>query len=274
MYRDDKPALVALGLILLSVVMIAVVGLLHRVPVDSSIVASLEARGPLEGYWWPEFSTRDTYANWLTALLALVATGISLVGLVLVRRTFIETRRTANAAIEANATARLLGEAQVRAYVSWDHASTASMHAQMDGAVVAFRFAPVIKNTGQSPATLKLLYVDMPLLSQSEPAPNITFSRMGAEVEHELGAGNVFNLSDRFLSMDEAWEVYQGKKRCFLFGYGEYRDVFWQRDADTRVFRFCFEVFIRTPPDHTPIEQFFLGIQFQNVPFYDIAPHA
>lgn len=58
-------------------------------------------RGPSEGYWRPEFSARDTYAQWAMTGLALIATGISIVGVVLIRRTFEETKRTADAAFAA-----------------------------------------------------------------------------------------------------------------------------------------------------------------------------
>lgn len=103
-------------------------------------------RGPSEGYWWPEFAARDTYAQWAMAGLAFGATIISVVGVVLIRRTFEETKRTADAAVEANKTAREMGEAQVRAYL---HCESAEFTIGVGVVVVHFK----LKNTGQSPST-------------------------------------------------------------------------------------------------------------------------
>ncbi|GGF36431.1 hypothetical protein GCM10011321_29230 [Youhaiella tibetensis] len=66
----------------------------------------------------PEVSARDTYAQWAMTGFALVATIISVVGVVLLRRTFEETKRTADAAIKSEQTARDIGQAQTRAYLS------------------------------------------------------------------------------------------------------------------------------------------------------------
>ena len=205
-------------------------------------------------------------------LLALAAIIISLIGVLLVRATFVETRRTAEAAIESNETTRQLGKAQVRAYVSWDSAIKQSAHSSETGELLAFVLTPVIKNTGQSPAYLRLLYVDMPTFVASEAVPSVSFDRIGADVEHDLGSGNVFNMPDRHIARELARELFAGQKRCLLVGYGEYRDVFWRSGADTRVFKFCFEVSFQTSPDHLPIEQAFNGLRLHNVPNFAIGP--
>ncbi|MFP9137911.1 hypothetical protein ACLI1C_12100 [Devosia sp. XGJD_8] len=272
---QDRGALVALGMILGAVVLVTAIGLLQRLVVELSIptqAVDLAARGPKEGYWWPEFSVRDTYAQWAMTAVALVALGISVVGVVLVRFTFIETRRTAEAAISSNETARRLGEAQVRAYVSWDSANRGTFHSTESADIWGFIITPIIKNTGQSPATIRLLYVDMPLVPVEQPIPDVRFDKTGAEVGHELGSGNLFNMSDRYISIEDARSVHLRQQRCFLMGYGEYRDVFWQSDADTRVLRFCFEVTFHTPPDHQPIDQALNGLRLHSVPDYVIEP--
>lgn len=108
--RSDRGALVALGLILAAVCFVAVLDAWSRQPFQDDVsqrnTATTEAyqeqRGPAEGYWWPEFAARDTYAQWAMAVLALAATALSVMGVVLIRRTFEETKRTADAAIRAN----------------------------------------------------------------------------------------------------------------------------------------------------------------------------
>lgn len=272
---QDRGALVALGMILAAIVMVSIIGLLHRLSGGAPLQASFDmaARGPIEGYWWPEFSVRDTYAQWAMTLLALAATAISLFGVVLVRSTFIETRRTAEAAIASNATALRLGEAQVRAYVSWDSASTKTAHSSETGDLQAFVLAPIIRNTGQSPANLRILYVDLPSFEPGSAMPKVTIDRAAAEVEHELGSGNTFAMQDRHIDITLARDVYLGNRRCLLVGYGEYRDVFWKEDIDTKVFKFCFEVTFQTSPDHRPIDQVFAGLQLRNVPNFSIEPN-
>lgn len=76
-----------------------------------------EQRGPSEGYWWPEFATRDTYAQWAMTILAAVATAASIVGIILLRRTFEETKRTAEAAEASNALARVSFESGFRPWL-------------------------------------------------------------------------------------------------------------------------------------------------------------
>lgn len=49
---------------------------------------------------------RDTFPQWAMAVFAAVATGASIVGIALLRRTFEETKRTADAAVEANLAAQ------------------------------------------------------------------------------------------------------------------------------------------------------------------------
>ena len=51
-------------------------------------------RGPSEGYWWPEVSARDTYAQWAMVILALAATVISVWAIMLLRQTLTETGKT------------------------------------------------------------------------------------------------------------------------------------------------------------------------------------
>lgn len=88
----------------------------------------------------------EGYAQWLMAFFAIVATGVSIVGVIWIRRTLEETHRTADAAVEANKTAREMGEAQVRAYLHCEGAEFT-----IGAGVVMIHLK--LKNTGQSPCT-------------------------------------------------------------------------------------------------------------------------
>lgn len=266
--REDRLSLIALALVFTVLVIVSGLGLMSRVqaghlPTQGAITALYDPAqmGPSEGHWLPEFSARDTYAQWAMTAMAFVALIVSVAGVVLVRMTFVETRTTAQAAVASNETARRLGEAQVRAYVSWDGAERNVARSTENNELVGFILVPVIRNTGQSPAYIRMLYTYLSLVDLDAPPPLVTFSREGAEVDHELGAGNAFNMSDRMITADEARAINLRQKRCFLMGYGEYRDVFWQSERDTRSFRFSFEVTLQTPPHH---EMAVGGLQLHN----------
>lgn len=152
-HRDDRPALIALGLILAAIVLVSGLGLASRylaanpLPFANGSAAQYAdgQRGPSEGHWWPEFSARDTYAQWAMTGLAFVATIISVVSVFLIRQTFIETKRTADAAVDSNATTREIGEAQTRAYLS---PGVGTFRVTLNGATLKIE----IGNFGQSPA--------------------------------------------------------------------------------------------------------------------------
>lgn len=131
--QRDRGALVALRLMLAAIVLAALIGAWTRHEVEQSIEqpytntqdASDNYSGPAEGHWWPEVAARDTYAQWAMSILALAATVISLIGIRLLRSTFQETKRTADAAIaaanaatEANVFARESAERETRAYLT------------------------------------------------------------------------------------------------------------------------------------------------------------
>lgn len=106
--RQDRGALVALVLILSTVVFLAVLeattrhygGLEQRGPLPNGAQNPQRAEPPQGG---PEFQLfGDTMAQWLMAIFSIVATGVSWRAVVLVRKTWEETKRTADAAVEAN----------------------------------------------------------------------------------------------------------------------------------------------------------------------------
>lgn len=96
----------------------------------------------------------DTYPQWIMAIFTVTAAGISFWAIGLLRDTLSETRRTANAALDANNTAREIGEAQVRAYVGIISGSVMLVHGKPN--MTDQRLRPVltinVKNYGRSPA--------------------------------------------------------------------------------------------------------------------------
>lgn len=158
--RGDRGALVALGMALAALVLVALIGWL-RDPADSQIgqpttsqitedqktyVSESVARADQFNLW------RDSAAQWIMALFSVAATGVSIWAVRLLRDTLSETRRAANAANsasdaaqEANSVQREIGQKQVKAYL------TCIGGRYNIGEVWAFCGLDVM-NSGQSPA--------------------------------------------------------------------------------------------------------------------------
>lgn len=149
-YRRDRGALVALGMALLAIVLASwfsqppnSANAQQKQPYAS---ANQDSADRSETIMWPEFSPSDTYAQWIMAILSLIATGISAWAVVLIRDTLVETRRAVSSADDAVEVTRQIGEAQVRAYLV---CLSAKYHLIKGGFMATLE----IENTGQSPAS-------------------------------------------------------------------------------------------------------------------------
>ncbi|MEO5805568.1 hypothetical protein [Devosia sp.] len=121
-HRDDRPALIALGLILLAIVLVSVLvrpnhpiekvagNLGTEQNAQNKIVQSLTGGSDFNPW-------QDPVDQWLMAIFSVASAGVSAWAIFEVRKTFRETKRTADEAVRANQTAREIGEAQVRAYI-------------------------------------------------------------------------------------------------------------------------------------------------------------
>lgn len=117
---------------------------------------------------------RDPFPQWVMAIFTIVATGISLYAIRLVRATWHATEATAQAAIEANRTAKEIGEKQVKAYLT----CTGATFGLTDDAVwIVFE----VKNVGQSPAKWAEVEVQLVLVNQLGATPPL--------VNYNLGSG-------------------------------------------------------------------------------------
>jgi len=149
-HRRDRGALVALGLALTAIVLVASLNQPIKQSATSPqsayveqsqnddvsrIVAAIREFNPWD----------DSYAQWLMAIFGVAATLISYKAVVLVRDTLDLNRRATVAAENAVKETRRIGEAQVRAYLS-----VIDGHFQIWGDVL---FLDVrVRNSGQSPS--------------------------------------------------------------------------------------------------------------------------
>jgi hypothetical protein len=130
--------------------------------------------------------------------------------------------------------------------VSWDGAKLA-FGIDETGNVANCVLISSIKNTGQSPAELVALYSHLAIIPVDQ-SPKIVFSPSGIACNHDIGAGNLFDLRDQLLSTPDAYAVSRGERRCYLLGWAAYRDVFSKEGDTDRVLTFCFEIKLRVAP--------------------------
>src|SRR5690554_1389018 len=92
-HRDDRPALIALALILTAILLLAAISAWSRYQADQQVgqISSEQAQteypgnGPVEAEGWSIFTPQDTLAQWIMAAFAVVATGVSAWAVKLVR---------------------------------------------------------------------------------------------------------------------------------------------------------------------------------------------
>lgn len=98
---------------------------------------------------------RAPYTEWIMAVLTLAAVGVSYRAVVLLRRTLIETRKANEAAREAVAVTREIGERQTRAYLQFERASINVIFISEESGIERYnvRVEGALVNRGASPAT-------------------------------------------------------------------------------------------------------------------------
>jgi hypothetical protein len=176
-------------------------------------------------FWEIYTSPTDTYAQWIMAVLSVVATGASILAIILIRRTLHETKRTADAALNANNISREIGEAQVRAYLS-EEKTFFEWEVNLDQ---KFKASHVWKNSGQSPALNCLSFVDHVIVGFDEEETFIgSFTNLPSShrVGHSCASGQRVNLEGQFISIIDLNDLADKKKKLILYSAVAYVDVF------------------------------------------------
>ena len=182
-----------------------------------------EHHGPAEGRWWPEISARDTYAQWFMAIMALVATGVSIWAIRILRDTLDQTRLAVKSADDAVVVTREIGQAQVRAYLS----PSIEKFFRQDGQANPLQIRMTIKNTGQSPAlrvshATAFLVIDVQLHESHDFIDQFKFD----DNFFALGAGDVSRGDMHWITEDELSGIMAGHLFCYIAALARYQDVF------------------------------------------------
>lgn len=200
--------------------------------------------GWFESVWNSIVQHEESAAQWVMAVISIVATIVSIFAVWLLKGTLAATRdavKSADAAVEVT---REMGRIQVRAYLSniapnWD--TVIDYHS---GDMTGICFFPRTKNAGASPADIKVLFSGIRIYDRdcAGIVPTIEFKRYGPE-SIIVGSGDFGEFLNAALAKDVIEKIIANRQRVFLLCYAEYTDVFAPK-TDTHVFTTCYEIFI------------------------------
>ena len=179
--------------------------------------------------WWHHdgslVTSSDSLANWMTAIIGIVATLVSIWAVILLKQTLLQTAAATRAAQDAVAVSRTIGEQQVRAYIS---ATNFKAKPFVVGEVPEFTLD--FRNSGQSPARRCKVRASVFLgLGSGDhtkirvPDPGLSYSRS------EIAAGDNSGILRRWGKPLSAQEFELLEKNILSFvlaGYLIYDDVF------------------------------------------------
>lgn len=231
-HRDDRPALIALGLVLFAVILIGLFETTARHYASREVIkyqTSYPENGN-GGEYAPivaglrEFDPReDTYAQWIMAAFAIMATFASVWAVLLLRDTLTATRDAVRSADDAVKVTRELGQVQVRAYVAIGNIAIQGLKVGQKP-----RISYRVKNVGLSPA-IRYRHCSTWRLVDNIDTYKCSFGG-------PVWDGPAFDLfpggsTEQNTDLPEADEevisaIMSGEKHILFYGVAQYRTVF------------------------------------------------
>ena len=194
------------------------------------------------------YTFHQTLLSFFQTFLIAVGTAALIYTLYLTRQANEAALRGAEAAETAVSNTQQIGEAQVRAYVSWNGAIVSTVFTE-NSIFAGYSITPQVLNTGKSPAILSHLYSSSIVVS-GEEEPAVSFDLASAECDINLGAGNPIGLADQFLTVEDARRVRDGSAIAYLLGWVAYRHIFMNNSDADKILKFCFRIDIHTDPSN------------------------
>jgi len=169
---------------------------------------------------------------------ALYSTIFIGIGTVLLVVTLYLTGQANRAAVESVAVTRRIGEAQTRAYLSFDSID-AGYIAQADGEITGIRLRPNIRNTGQTPAYIRMTWGKVFIQAERPTKINVV-AASDPQATLRVGAQKCIFLSGGDLRWDDVREAIHKNHYIILICGVEFEDVFFmpgdkRRDEDFAV---------------------------------------
>jgi hypothetical protein len=199
--RGDRGALVALGMMLAAVLVVAVLG--AGEPPNPEITQTGNHQIPSNQHQHVSetisafYPWQDSYAQWLMAFFSVLATGVSFWAVRLVRDTLEQSRSATTAAFQANEISREIGRSQTRAYLS-----VKTIEAQIESGMLVFY--ATVENSGQTPA--KKIRADCNLTVDTGEIYNVLAGK-GTGQDHFVRHKPVFVGESDFVSVGKGLSI-------------------------------------------------------------------
>ena len=199
--------------------------------------------------WRAFVSAKDTLAQWIMAAFGVVATGVSIWAIILLRRTLRESRRATKAALRAAEAAgatvdvtRDIGQRQIRAYVisdpnfEWGHA-----YRDRPKNIVGYNFNMKWRNCGLTPARRCRSRVSLGVFDELLPRDFSYADKAAPEITdtNYIGPNQIILSRVGGFKLGDADVVQRGEKHLYIWGWTEYDDVF---GGVRRRTEFCYRI--------------------------------
>ncbi len=192
-------------------------------------------------FWEVYTSPTDTYAQWIMAILSIVATGVSVWAVWLVRNTLEETRAATKAAIDASDSAREALGAE-RAWIlmlgqSIYHGKNAIHNDVVYDELIGFALR--FQNFGRTPAINVKSVCTMRIVDERHTIPTVEFPPFGNDHDGStVGPNAIFSTSSVWTDRSTVDAIKRHEKFLYIFSMIEYEDTF--NRTTNRVTNCCF----------------------------------
>ena len=210
-------------------------GLAFGIVVGIAVAALLFAwlSGGLPSWWNHDgavVTSKDTLANWLVAIFSFVAALFLWLTLRATQQMALDTRR--------------IGEAQVRAYLSFSGSETA--YWPQEGPATGFQVRPKFKNTGQSPGMIVYAFCHIKFVDDLSSSIDYRVDRTKEyRTKLSVGPGEERWIGGPLIKLEDAARAAAENKIILFLGCIEFTDIF---DDVRRSEDFCFAVAFNGDP--------------------------
>ena len=202
--------------------------------------------------WDGLVTTSDTFAQWIMAFFGVVATGVSVWAVILLKRTLKESRRATETALRAAEAAeqtvevtRDIGQRQIRAYMV---ANTADMvwvqgFDESETTILNYGIRITWKNCGDTPARRCRCHASVKvfddLIPQDYEYPDL--DAPGISIKNHVGPDQTLLYRLGGICPSDVLAAEKGQKHIYAWSWVEYDDIF---AATRRRTEACFKLHI------------------------------
>jgi hypothetical protein len=203
--------------------------------------------GALPGWWHHDgvlITSSDSLANWMTAIVGIVATVVSIWAVILLNQTLRQTAIATKAAQDAVEVTEAMGRLQTQAYVCF--AGTELHFALAEGVPTHVSVRIKFKNTGQTPG--RIVYASCFVTFLSDLQAPFRHKSMRSQLHRtklNIGPGEVRWVSSQPIAVGEIKKSARDGREMVAFGIVEFTDIF---DETRRVEDFCVAVAFHSDP--------------------------